>query len=71
MDEGFLKGLLNDVFGIFLDAGEASRNGTNPWLVTLDENFKGVSFSTFGSQDECCFFTLASHILPPRIRKVV
>jgi len=47
-----LQALLDDVFCVFSDTSEASRNGKNPSLVTLDENFKCVSISTFGSNDE-------------------
>jgi hypothetical protein len=39
-------------------------------LVTLDENFKCVSISTFGGNDERCFFLLACDVLSLRIRKL-
>jgi hypothetical protein len=70
VDEGFLQALLDDVFCVFSDTSEASRNGKNPSLVTLDENFKCVSVSTFGSNDERPFFVLVQDILSLRIRKL-
>jgi len=60
----------DDVFCVFSDTSEASRNGKNPSLVTLDENFKCVSISTFGSNDERPFFVLVQDILSLRIRKL-
>jgi hypothetical protein len=39
-------------------------------LVTLDENFKCVSISTFGGKDEGRFFVLACDVLSLRIRKL-
>ena len=38
MEESFLQALLDDVFRIFSDMGEAPHNGQNPLPVPLDEN---------------------------------
>jgi hypothetical protein len=70
VDESFLKALLDDVFCVFSDSCEASRNGSHPPLVTLDENFKCMSISTFGGKDEGRFVVLARGVLSLRIRKL-
>jgi hypothetical protein len=70
VDEGFLQALLDDVFCVFSDTSEVSRNGKNPSLVTLDENFKCVSISTFGGKDERRFFVLACGVLSLRTHKL-
>jgi hypothetical protein len=36
---------------MFSDSGEASGNGQNPSLVTLNENVESVSISTFGAKE--------------------
>jgi hypothetical protein len=55
--------LLHDVFGIVAVACEAEYNGENPFPVTLDENFKCLSISTFRGKDEHRFFVLACDVL--------
>jgi hypothetical protein len=70
VDESFLQALLHDVFCVFSDTGEASRNSQNPSLVTLDENLKCLSISTFCGKDEGRFFVLAHDVLSLRIRKL-
>jgi hypothetical protein len=70
VDESFLEALLHDVFCIFSDAGEASRNGENPLVVTPDQNFKCLSISTLGGNDKCRVFILARGLLSWRIRKL-
>jgi hypothetical protein len=68
--EGFLEVLLDDIFCVFPDPCEASRNGQNPSLVALDENFKCLSISTFGGKDEGRFSVLARDVLSLLIRKL-
>jgi hypothetical protein len=70
VDKSFLKALLDDVFCVFPDSCEASRNGQQPSLVALDEHFKCVSISTFGGKDEGRFVVPARDILLLRIRKL-
>jgi len=70
VDESFLQALLHNVFCVFSDASEASRNSENPSVVTLDENFKCLSISTFGGKDERCFFVLACDVPSLHIRKL-
>jgi len=68
--ERLLKALLDDIFCVFSDTREASRNTEKPTLVTLNENFKCVSISTFGGKDEGRFFVLACDVPLLRIRKL-
>jgi hypothetical protein len=70
VDESFLEALLDDVFRVFSDTGETSRNGENPSLVTLDENVECVCVSTFGGKDERRFFVLAREALSLHIRRL-
>jgi hypothetical protein len=70
VDESLLEALLDDVFRVFSDACEASRNAENPSLVTLDENFKCLFISTFGGKDERRFFVPARDVLSLHIRKL-
>jgi hypothetical protein len=52
VDEGFLKALLNDIFGVLSVAGHTLRNAKNPTCVTLDQNFKRGAASALGGSDE-------------------
>ena len=52
VEEGFLKALLHDVFGVLSNAGPAPGDGENPSLVACDQDFKRPSISVFGGRNE-------------------
>jgi len=62
VNESLLQALLDDVFCVFSDACEASRNAEDPLLVTLDEHFECLFISTFGGKDQRAFFILARDV---------
>src|SRR6202035_1367283 len=52
VEEGLLKALLHDVFGVFSNPGAAERDGENPLLVTRDQNFKCLGISAFSGGNQ-------------------
>src|SRR5260370_27594425 len=52
VNEGFLEGLLDNVFSIFPNACVAERNPKNLSLLALDQDFKRRFISTLGGSDE-------------------
>jgi hypothetical protein len=51
VEEGLLKALLHDVFGILSNAGAAQRDGENPLLVTRHQDFERPRISVFGGSN--------------------
>jgi hypothetical protein len=58
MHEGFLEALLNDVFGILAAASNSVSQTENPYLLALDEFFKGSVGPTFCLGDQFFFVAL-------------
>jgi len=52
VEEGLLKALLHDVFGILSNAGAAQRDGENPSLVACDQGFKRLGISVFSGGNQ-------------------
>jgi hypothetical protein len=52
VEEGFLKALLHNVFGVLSNAGAAQRNGKNPSLVKCDQDFKRLGISLLSGSNQ-------------------
>ena len=52
VEEGLLKALLHDVFGILSNAGAAQRDGENPLLVACHQDFKRPRISVFSGGNQ-------------------
>jgi hypothetical protein len=65
-----LNALLDDVFGVLPDTGEALGNGQNSALVTPNQNFKGVLVSAFGGKNKRRFLAMAPDVPSTRIRRL-
>jgi hypothetical protein len=59
-----LKALLDDVFRVFSNSAEASRNIQKPLLVARDQNLKCLSIPAFGGANESRFFVATRDVLP-------